>query len=36
MHSNYKLDENIFKTLIQRNLFPTNPNKNKKKKTYIL
>ena len=29
---NYKLDENIFKMLIQRNITPTDPNK--KIKTY--
>ena len=27
MHYNYKLDENILKTFIQRNILPTNPNK---------
>ena len=26
MHYNYKLDENILKTLIQRNILPTDPN----------
>ena len=26
-HYNYKLDEDIFKTLIQRNTLPTDPNK---------
>ena len=30
MHNNYKLDENILKTLIQRNILPTNPKKKKK------
>ena len=30
MHYNYKLDENILKTLIQRNILPTDPNKKKK------
>ena len=29
MHYNYKLDENIFKKLIQRNVPPIDPNKNK-------
>ena len=32
MHYNYELDENILKTLIQRNILPTDPNK--KNKTY--
>ena len=32
MHYNYKLDENILKTLIQRNILPTDPNKKNKKK----
>ena len=27
MHYNYKLDENILKTLIQRNILTTDPNK---------
>ena len=27
MHYNYKLDENILKTLIQGNILPTDPNK---------
>ena len=27
MHYNYKLDENILKTLIKRNILPTDPNK---------
>ena len=27
MHYNYKLDENILKKLIQRNILPTGPNK---------
>ena len=27
MHYNYKLDENISKTLIQINIIPTDPNK---------
>ena len=27
MYYNYKLDENIFKTLIQRNILSTDPNK---------
>ena len=27
MHYNYELDENILKTLIQRNILPTEPNK---------
>ena len=27
MHCNYKLDENIFKTLIQKSVLPTDPNK---------
>ena len=27
MHYNYKLDQNILKTLIQRNILPTDPNK---------
>ena len=27
MHYSYKLDENILKTLIQRNILPTDPNK---------
>ena len=27
IHYNYKLDENILKTLIQRNILPTDPNK---------
>ena len=26
MHNNYKLDENILKTLTQRNIFLTDPN----------
>ena len=34
MHCNYKLDENILKSLIQRNVLPTDTNK--KNKTYIL
>ena len=34
MHYNYKSDEKILKTLIQRNIHPTDPNK--KNKTYIL
>ena len=29
MHYNYKLDENILKALIQRNILPADPNKNK-------
>ena len=29
MHYNYKLDENILKTLIQRNIHSTDPNKKK-------
>ena len=29
MHYNYKLYENILETLIQRNIFPTDPKKNK-------
>ena len=28
MHYNYKLDENIFKMLIKRNILPTDSNKN--------
>ena len=28
MYYNYKLVENILKTLIQRNILPTDPNKN--------
>ena len=28
MHYNYKLDENISETLIQRNILPTDPKKN--------
>ena len=28
MHYNYEFDENILKTLIRRNILPTNPNKN--------
>ena len=31
MHYSYKLDENIFKTLIKRNLLHTDPNKKKQK-----
>ena len=31
MHYNYKLDENIFKMLIQTNILSTDPNKKKKK-----
>ena len=27
MHYNYELNENILKTLIQRNILPTDPNK---------
>ena len=34
MHYNYKLDENILKTLIQRNILPTEPNE--KNKTYYI
>ena len=34
MHYNYKLDENILKTLIQKNILPTDPNE--KKKTYLV
>ena len=30
---NYKLDENIFKMLIQRNILPIDPNKKKNPKT---
>ena len=29
MHYSYKLDKNILKTLIKRNILPTDPNKNK-------
>ena len=29
MYYNYKLDENILKTLIQRNILPTDSNKKK-------
>ena len=29
MHYNYNLDKNILKTLIQRNILPTDPNKKK-------
>ena len=29
MHYNYKLDENIFKMLMKRNILPTDPKKNK-------
>ena len=29
MHYNYKSDEKILKTLIQRNILPTDPNKKK-------
>ena len=39
MHYNYKLDENILKTLIQRNILPTDPNEKinyNKFKTYNL
>ena len=35
MHYNYKLDENIFKTLIQKNILPTDPYK-KNKSYHIL
>ena len=31
MHYNYKLDKNILKTLIQRNILPTDPNLKKKR-----
>ena len=34
MHYNYKLDENILKTLIERNIFPTVLNKKIKLITY--
>ena len=27
MHYNYKTDEKVLKTLIQRNILPTDPNK---------
>ena len=30
MHYNYELDKNILKTLIKRNILPTEPNKKKK------
>ena len=30
MHYNYKLDENISKMLIKRNILPTDPNKKNK------
>ena len=36
MHYNYKSDEKILKTLIHRNILPTDPNKKKKKTYYIL
>ena len=32
MHYIYELEENIFKTLIQRNILSTGPNKKSKKK----
>ena len=35
IHYNYKLDENILKTLIQKNILPTDPNK-KNKTNHIL
>ena len=34
MHYNYKSDEKILKTLIHKNILPTDPNK--KNKTYLL
>ena len=30
MHYNYKLDENILKTMIKRNILPTDPNEKMK------
>ena len=35
MHYNYKLDENILKTLIQRNILPTDHNKKNSSYTKI-
>ena len=34
MHYNYKSNEKIMKTLIHKNILPTDPNK--KKKTYYI
>ena len=34
MHNNNKSDEKIFKTLIHRNILPTDPNKKLKLTTY--